>query len=598
MRPWLLSLLLCAPVGCNSGGLEGAADAARVEDAGSSPQHDTAPRSPVDGSASIDDDAGATPADSATPPADSALRDMAAGPSCTLGGLRSALYPDDWAPGFKDAQGRFLHDFSYAGYHHGEAPIPVGDFTTIYDVTQAPYGADATGKSDATSAIQAAIDAAASNGGGIIYLPAGTYRLEKLRVKSSKIVLRGAGSGATFLRFPNGGGNPSIYFLGEAAVKTKLALAKDAQIFDTHVALADVSGLAVGDHIVLTQAITQAFIDAHNMQVHWAAQLKKRHVFFRRRIVSIDSAKKRVSFKVPLRYPLLLRDSPKLEKVEGLIEECGIEALSLENAADTMEIAWSSNSFTALKMENVSHCWVRDVRSVESKKSPTYHLRSKGLVIKDSRNITVDNVHLGRTQNSGGGGNGYHFGSQRSSELLFKDCSGEHARHSFSIGWPFGSSGIVYLRIHSHDSIGYHNWQHYQDTLAGTRKPWSPLYSDFHMQLSIANLVDQSVLDDGWYAINRGSWSASSGMTSTQSVFWNNRGQGDIRSYQFGWGYVIGTQGLRVRTEAADAPNAPGTSGADEGTQPYDYAEHVDAQLSVPSLYEDQLARRLGRCGN
>ena len=37
---------------------------------------------------------------------------------------RSSLYPEDWTPGFADAQGRFLHDFSYAGYHKGEALIP------------------------------------------------------------------------------------------------------------------------------------------------------------------------------------------------------------------------------------------------------------------------------------------------------------------------------------------------------------------------------------------------------------------------------------------------------------------------------------------
>ena len=85
-------------------------------------------------------------------------------------------------------------------------------------------------------------------------------------------------------------------------------------------------------------------------------------------------------------------------------------------------------------------------------------------------------------------------------------------------------------------------------------------------------------------------------MTSTQCVFWNNSGKGSLRSYQYGWGYVIGTQGLDVRTAADDAPGAPGTSGADEGTAPYDYLEHADARPSVASLYEDQLARRLGRC--
>ena len=38
---------------------------------------------------------------------------------------RSSLYPEDWVPGYKDTQGRFLHDFSYAGYHMGEDSLPV-----------------------------------------------------------------------------------------------------------------------------------------------------------------------------------------------------------------------------------------------------------------------------------------------------------------------------------------------------------------------------------------------------------------------------------------------------------------------------------------
>lgn len=38
---------------------------------------------------------------------------------------RSALYPEDWTPDIApDDAGRFIHDFSYAGYAMGEKPIP------------------------------------------------------------------------------------------------------------------------------------------------------------------------------------------------------------------------------------------------------------------------------------------------------------------------------------------------------------------------------------------------------------------------------------------------------------------------------------------
>jgi hypothetical protein len=86
---------------------------------------------------------------------------------------RSALYPEDWTPGYKDAQGRFLHDFSYAGYRRGEAPIPdppPGAAYTVNVVTQ--FGADNTGVGDSTLAIQRAIDDVGAAGEGIVYLPA------------------------------------------------------------------------------------------------------------------------------------------------------------------------------------------------------------------------------------------------------------------------------------------------------------------------------------------------------------------------------------------------------------------------------------------
>ncbi len=45
-------------------------------------------------------------------------------------------------------------------------------------VTDAPYQADKTGKSDATAAIQSALDAVTDVGGGVVYMPAGKYRIE------------------------------------------------------------------------------------------------------------------------------------------------------------------------------------------------------------------------------------------------------------------------------------------------------------------------------------------------------------------------------------------------------------------------------------
>lgn len=86
---------------------------------------------------------------------------------------RSSLYPADWYPGYQDASGRFLQDYSYAGYYKGEAEIPTNLLGTIFNVIASPYNADNTGLTDTTAAIQHAIDDAQAAGGGVVYLPSG-----------------------------------------------------------------------------------------------------------------------------------------------------------------------------------------------------------------------------------------------------------------------------------------------------------------------------------------------------------------------------------------------------------------------------------------
>jgi hypothetical protein len=118
-----------------------------------------------------------------------------------------------------------------------------------------------------------------------------------------------------------------------------------------------------------------------------------------------------------------------------------------------------------------------------------------------------------------------------------------------------------------------------------------PGLSEFHHSLATANLIDQSTLDDGWGSVNRGDYSSGAGHSATQSAVWNPQGVGVIRSRQFGHGYVIGPgPDLSVET-AVNVPEA-------DGTEPEDWLERapegVDGPLTPPSLYEDQLARRLG----
>lgn len=93
-----------------------------------------------------------------------------------------------------------LPDFSFAGYRHANVPIP--DVKgPVFDVTDPTYGAVANDGQPDRDAIQAAIDAAAAAGGGVVRFPPGVFHLntleerqEPIRIEHSNIVLRGSGA--------------------------------------------------------------------------------------------------------------------------------------------------------------------------------------------------------------------------------------------------------------------------------------------------------------------------------------------------------------------------------------------------------------------
>jgi hypothetical protein len=63
---------------------------------------------------------------------------------------------------------------------HAPSPRDAG----VVDVSSPPYSADTSGKILATTSIQSAIDKASQSAGGIVFVPAGLYRVQSLALKS------------------------------------------------------------------------------------------------------------------------------------------------------------------------------------------------------------------------------------------------------------------------------------------------------------------------------------------------------------------------------------------------------------------------------
>lgn len=92
-----------------------------------------------------------------------------------------------------DSKANYLPDFSYAGYHFGESPIPEA---TGKIVNAVDFGVKANDGLDDSKALLKAIKAATETDGSVILqLPAGRIILsEVLYIERSNFVLRGAGS--------------------------------------------------------------------------------------------------------------------------------------------------------------------------------------------------------------------------------------------------------------------------------------------------------------------------------------------------------------------------------------------------------------------
>ncbi|WP_044238312.1 glycosyl hydrolase family 28-related protein [Chondromyces apiculatus] len=503
---------------------------------------------------------------------------------------RSALYAEDWTPSATDAEGHFLHDFSYAGYRQGTVAPGAPADAAVFDVV-GTYGADPAGATDVTAAVQQAIDDASAQGGGVVHFPAGLYRVEGvLSVIASGVVLRGEGPEVSRLYFTRSEGmsdTAHLTFAGAPTSDLDVPLRRDGAPREDVVEVDDAGDLAKGDDLELGWVISPAFIDEHGMAGTWEAFNDTWQPFFRRTVIDVDrsASPHRVVLDVPLRYPAKVRDLASLRRVRGLVRACGVESLGVSTAVG-WDAAWTAARTHAIALRNVADCWIRDVASFPSPAAPESgpgagaHLMSGGVLLADAKQVTVADTHLGFAQNRGVGGNGYLFEVQRGGEILIRDSQGEAGRHNFIQNWGFGTTGCVLLRVESRGGAAMLDKDESLD-LTGM--------SEFHHSLAMANLVDASLFDDGFSIVNRNEESTGAGHTGTQNVLWGLRGEGVVRSLQFGVGYLIGTQGLSTVLES---PLPMG-----QGTEPVDWSEGLDqgALLEPASLYEDQLRRRLDR---
>lgn len=504
---------------------------------------------------------------------------------------RSELYPFEWKPGYaKD--GKFLHDFSYAGYHRGEKALP-NIQQNILNVTLSPFNADNTGTEDATAAIQAAIDSVATLGNGVVYLPEGTYLVKPneshaLLISHDSTVLRGDGPDKTFIL------NTDPYMRSKTIITlspgsngwyspngSSINFTKDAIEHDTVIYLANASHFTEGDRIILTTDFTADFIEEHKMTGKWTTSIQG--TAFCRTVKSVDAEKNTILIDIPIRYYMKMRDKARAYRIREQLTECGIESLSIGNLENlnpgrgesdyntSGTAAYEVHASHAIDIRYAENCWITHVNTFKpSANTLDIHVLSNTLQLYQSRLITVDSCILQKPLYEGGGGNGYMF-TLRGNDCLISNSQAIHSRHNYDFKKAYSNGNVIYNCL-SKDS---------------------KYASDFHMHLSMSNLFDSHTVDNDFLeAVYRPYGSIEHGHSTTQSVFWNTTGEkyhGNsnriISSGQWGYGYVIGTQG-----------NATGVSlPTGNNTEPKDHleGEATGGLLRPVSLYKDQLNRRL-----
>ncbi len=531
---------------------------------------------------------------------------------------RSSLYPENWTPPVQDSfyTDKFLQDYSYAGYRLGD-PIPAQVPGPVLDASKAPFLADASGKLDATASIQKAIDSATKAGGGVVFLPAGTYRLSvggtataALQIGSSRVVLRGAGAGKTFLL------NTTTSMRSKAVIKvspsvggtwtsipsSKVLVTRDLPSPTRTIPVASTAAFKVGDWVIVRQKMSEAWIAEHK-EPDWAGMASKfTGVVYCRRILSIDAAAGTLGIDIPLRYALLVRDTAMVYPAPAMIEEVGVEHLSLGNVQSPVATGWGEEDYNdpangsyeahdswLLNFSRVRDGWIRGVETYQpAGNTTTAHLLSNGIQLYQTRGVSIDSCHFQRPQYGGGGGNGYMY-RVTGNENLLKDSRATHSRHGFVLSHML-ASGNVFLRAHDKDGGR-------QTGSTGSERT-SGRGNDHHMHFSHSNLFDNCVAENSnFQAAYRPYGSAPlHNLTAAHSTYWNTEGIGTdpwvIHTQQSRYGYVFGTRGAVTEVKITEA-----SAGSAAKTDPVDIVEGkgLGATLVPASLYEDQLARRKAR---
>jgi len=260
---------------------------------------------------------------------------------------------------------------------------------------------------DNSTAFQSALNSLNGNPGVIIF-PTGNYFFTTRIDLTDGIVLRGAGSDSTTLRFDLGGSNNLINVFGSVSDTTRSFL-EDANQGDTQISIQNTAGLLPGDYIRIAQ------VDTALVTSSWAVGRVGQII----KIEEVDNANT-LTLASDLRKSYILAEKPTIRKI-NVVKNVGIECLKLTRVDET-----NPRQTSSVRFHLAAQCWIT---GIESDICNFAHV-----TINASTNITVSGSYFHHAFNYGGGGRAYGVMIQQTgNESRVENNIFEHLRHSMIV---------------------------------------------------------------------------------------------------------------------------------------------------------------------
>lgn len=461
---------------------------------------------------------------------------------------------EKWKP-----EGR-LPDFSYAGYHAGEAniPTPVARWDFKRD-----FRAAGDGQTDDSDALLKAI---ASIKSGVLFIPKGTYVISKrVDIDKGNLILRGAGPNQTVLLFPKSledlfGNKATGTQQSQWAFRPGLinVTGKDPINAETRLASITADAKRGSRRLQIQGSLTNGtikkgewvrLVESDPPKDSASAGSLVRYLYGNltppipgnieglvgtRSLVRFLSRVKAVSpttleLERSLPYDVRAEWTPEIHRFDPSLQEFGIEHLSIHFPWSAYPGHFKEKGYNALFFQDVAQCWINDVEIQNS---------DFAIDLNSTNFCTVSNVKL----------------TTSASRAVSAEARGANGHHGIDVS--HGTENLVagfdvQTKIVHDISV---EWYALHTVFSNGRGV--DLNMDHHREANYSSLFSQLDAGAGKRPFDSGGSNNRGPHAGAYNTYWNIRASGPLKLPAAGFGPLLNFVGVGVGSEGK-IPDSP-----------------------------------------